>query len=255
MKTDPKDLQIAELQRKNKQLESALESLQSLATLGELSGVTAHEFNNILTLTINYARMGLRRTDNETREKAFNKILEASNRAAKIVAVSLGLARNRKPGREPLDITALVEDVLLLLEKEMTKFRIRIERKFEPTPKVLANGNQIQQVLINLLVNARQASPNGGRIVVKIRPYAEDPQNNVEIVVRDFGTGIPKETLPHIFDMFYTTKSGPDATGKGGSGLGLSLCKKIVEEHKGKIRVESADNVGTSISIRLPVAR
>ncbi|MBQ1277421.1 MAG: ATP-binding protein, partial [Thermoguttaceae bacterium] len=106
--------------------------------------------------------------------------------------------------------------------------------------------------LVNLLVNARQASPSGGRVVVKIR-RADDP-NYVEVAVRDFGPGIPPETLPKIFDAFYSTKSGPDETGKGGSGLGLALCKRIVEEHAGKIRVESALGKGSSFIVRLPVA-
>ncbi len=249
---DPKDAQIAELQAKIERLEEALTALQPLAAVGELAGTTTHEFNNILTLTINYARMGLRHKDDSTREKSFAKILDASNRAAKIVAVVLGLARNRKPGREPTDLTALVEDVLLLLEREMNKYRIAVERKFEPIPQVLANGNQIQQVLVNLLVNARQASPDGGRLIVKLR---RAPTGNfVEATIRDFGVGIPQEKLPRIFDAFYSTKKGPDATGKGGSGLGLALCRRIVEEHRGKIRVESSVGKGTAFIIRLPIA-
>ncbi len=252
MANDPRDVEIAELKEQVRRLEDTLATTQSLTAVGELAGTTAHEFNNILTLTINYAKMGLRRRDDETREKAFNKILDASNRAAKIVGVVLGLARNRKPGREPVDLVGLVEDVLLLLERELTKYRITIERKYEVIKPVLVNANQIQQVLVNLLVNARQASPNGGRLIIKLRPCEESSQY-AEIVVRDFGVGIPKEKLPRIFDAFYSTKHGPDETGKGGSGLGLSLCKKIIEEHSGKIRVESSVNKGTAFIIRLPV--
>ncbi|MBQ9873901.1 MAG: sensor histidine kinase [Thermoguttaceae bacterium] len=253
MSSDPRDLEIAELKERIQKLEETLTETQSLAAVGELAGTTAHEFNNILTLTINYAKMGLRHQDGETREKAFAKILDASNRAAKIVAVVLGMARNRKPGKEPTNLTNLVEDVLLLLERELVKYRIVVERKFEPVQPVLANANQIQQVLINLLVNARQASPNGGRLLVKLRPCVESP-DFVELVVRDFGSGIPREKLPKIFDSFYTTKKGPDETGKGGSGLGLALCKRIIEEHSGKIRVESSVGKGTSFAIRLPIA-
>ena len=253
MSTDPRDVEIAELKERIRRLEESLAAVQSLTAVGELAGTTAHEFNNILTLTINYAKMGLRHKDEETRDKAFTKILDASNRAAKIVAVVLGLARNRKPGRESTDLTKLVEDVLLLLERELVKYRIVIERKFEPIERVYANGNQIQQVLVNLLVNARQASPNGGRLIVRLRPCSDAPQF-VEIIVRDFGVGIPPEKLPKIFDAFYSTKKGPDETGKGGSGLGLSLCKKIIEEHSGKIRVESTLGKGTAFIVRLPVA-
>lgn len=254
MNQESSDAQIAELEAKVKCLEEALTTLQPIASVGELSGTTAHEFNNILTLTINYARMGLRHRDDETREQCFNKILDASNRAAKIVRVILGLARNRKPGCEPTNLATLVEDALLLLERETSKYRIVVEKRFQEIPEVLVNGNQIQQVVVNLLVNARQASPNGGRIIIKIQP-CEESSDFVELVVRDYGTGIPKEKIRHIFDMFYTTKSGPDATGKGGSGLGLALCKKIIEEHHGRIRVESAVGKGTSFTLRLPVAK
>ena len=254
MTTDHRDAEIAELKEKVRQLERALADVQSLSSVGELAGTTAHEFNNILTLTINYARMGLRHQDVDTRDEMFNKILEASNRAAKIVRVVLGLARNRKPGKEPTDLKELVEAVLLLLDREMTKYRVSIERRFEDIPSVLANGNQIQQVLINLLVNARQASPNGGTVVIKLQRCKEAP-DYVEIVVRDHGTGIPKDKLVHIFDMFYSTKKGPDSTGKGGSGLGLSMYKRIVEDHAGKIRVESSVGKGTAFTIRLPAVK
>ncbi len=254
MSVDHRNSEIAELKEKIAQLEKALIDSQTLCAVGELAGTTAHEFNNILTLTINYARMGQRHQDAETRDEMFDKILEASNRAAKIVKVVLGLARNRKPGKEPTDLKELVEAVLLLLDREMTKYRVSIEKRFEDTPPVLANGNQIQQALINLLVNARQAMPNGGTIVVKLQRCKNAP-NYAEIVVRDNGSGIPKEKLPRVFDMFYSTKKGPDATGKGGSGLGLSTCKRIVEEHAGKIRVESAVGKGTAFTIRLPIAK
>ncbi|MDO5309092.1 MAG: ATP-binding protein [Planctomycetia bacterium] len=244
--------EIAELKQKIARLEETVRELQSLSVIGELAGTTAHEFNNILTLTINYAKMGLRHEDEETRTKAFTKILDASNRAAKIVGVVLGMARNRKQGKEPTDLTALVDDVLMLLEKEMNKYRITVERKFDAIPLVQINANQIQQALINLLVNARQASSQGSRIVVVLRKSKS--KGFVEVVIRDYGVGIPKESLPQIFDAFYSTKSGPDETGKGGSGLGLAMCKRIIEEHKGKIRVDSTPGKGTAFTLKLPIA-
>ena len=253
MGNDVRDEKIAELEEKIKRLEKSLTEVQALASVGELAGATAHEYNNLLTISINYARMGMRRRDDETRDLAFEKILDASERAAKIVAVVLGLARNRKQGRTATDVAALVDDVLLLLEREMTKYKICVEKKYQSVPRALVNGNQIQQVLLNLLVNARQASPNGGRIVVRIKRVKDD--DFVDVVVRDYGVGIPKEKLPHIFDLFYTTKDGPDDSGKGGSGLGLALCKRIVEEHHGKIRVESSVGKGASFTIRLPIAQ
>ncbi len=231
-------------------LEERLERVQQLTAVGELASTTTHEFNNILTTILNYAKMGMRHADAQTRDKAFGKILDAATRAAKVTSTVLGLARNRKPGMEPTDLVSLTNDVLLLLEREMNKYRVSVEKNFEQVPEINANGNQIQQVLVNLLINARQAMPDGGRLILKI---SYDPAAKmVQLSVRDFGCGIPAERLPRIFDSFYTTKEGPDASGKGGTGLGLSLCKSVVERHHGKIRVDSTLGKGTMFTLKFP---
>jgi len=231
-------------------LREQLVQAQKLTALGELVSTTTHEFNNILMTIINYAKLGMRHRDNPTREKAFEKILTASNRAARITNSVLGMARNRGTDREPTDVAKLVDDSLLLLEREMNKYRIRVEKQLGTVPEAVVNGNQIQQVLLNLLINARQAMPNGGRLLIKLGYNAEE--NMVELVVRDYGSGIPAEKLPHIFESFYTTKKGPDASGKGGTGLGLSMCRDIIESHQGRIRVDSAPGRGTAFTLKLP---
>lgn len=232
-------------------LEDQLARMEQLTAVGELASTTTHEFNNILMTIINYAQMGMRHKDEATRNKSFEKILGAAQKASKITATVLGLARNRKPGFEPTDLIAITEDVLLLLEREMNKYRIAVEKRFKSVPEILGNANQIQQILVNLLINARQAMQNGGRLVIRIG--LTDANDSVELMVRDYGIGIPADKLPHIFDAFYTTKSGPDASGKGGTGLGLSLCKNIMETHHGKIRVESSLGKGTAFTLRFPV--
>jgi signal transduction histidine kinase len=238
------------LRQQNEVLKQQLMQAQKLTALGELVGTTTHEFNNVLMTIINYAKLGLRHKDAATREKAFDKILAAANRAARITSSVLGMARNRSAGQEATDLAALVEDTLMLLEREMNKYRVRVERQFRPIPPAYVNGNQIQQVLLNLLINARQAMPNGGRVYVKL---AHDPETDmIDLVVRDFGCGIPQEHLTHIFDSFFTTKSGPDASGKGGTGLGLSMCKDIIESHRGRIRVDSTVGKGTAFTLKLP---
>ncbi|MBN2218183.1 MAG: sensor histidine kinase [Pirellulales bacterium] len=233
-------------------LKEQLAHAQKLTALGELVGTTTHEFNNILMTIINYAKLGMRHRDNPTREKAFEKILAASNRAARITNSVLGMARNRGADREPTDLARLVDDTLLLLEREMNKYRIRVEKQLAAVPEAMVNGNQIQQVLLNLLINARQSMPSGGRLLIKLGHNAEE--NVVELVVRDYGTGIPADQLPHIFESFYTTKKGPDASGKGGTGLGLSMCRDIIEAHQGRIRVDSTVGRGTAFTLKLPVA-
>jgi signal transduction histidine kinase len=134
----------------------------------------------------------------------------------------------------------------------LNKYRIAVEKNFRPIPAAYVNGNQIQQVLLNLLINARQAMPNGGRVMLKL---AYDAQGDmIDLVVRDNGCGIPADKLPRIFEPFYTTKAGPDASGKGGTGLGLSMCRDIIEAHRGRIRVESTIGKGTAFTLKLPTA-
>jgi signal transduction histidine kinase len=233
------------------QLKEQLLQAQRLTAIGELAGTTTHEFNNILMTIINYAKLGLRHSDNETRTKSLDKILTAANRAAKVTSTILGMARNRKKGLEPTQLKPIIEDALILLEREMNKYHIRVETEFHDVPEILADGNQIQQILFNLLINARQATPNGGRLIIKL---SHDSANKtVNLTIRDFGTGIEQEKLPLIFEPFYTTKSGPDESGKGGTGLGLSACRQIIEAHSGKIRVESAVGKGTAFTMKFPV--
>ncbi len=239
-----------ELQRQIDVLKEQLSNAQKLTALGELASTTTHEFNNVLTTIINYAKLGLRHKDNETREKAFDKILLASNRAAKITSTVLGLARNRKAGQEPTNLTELIENTLLLLEREMNKYRITVDKNLQPVPEAYVNGNQIQQILLNLLINARQALPSGGRVAIRLAYDADSDM--VDLVVRDNGCGIPADKLPRIFEPFYTTKSGPDASGKGGTGLGLAMCRDIIEAHNGRIRVDSTVGKGTSFTLKLP---
>jgi signal transduction histidine kinase len=194
--------------------------------------------------------MGMRHRDTTTRDKCFEKILSAGNRAAKVTNTVLGIARSRSAGQEPTDLRQLVENTLVLLEREMHKYRVAVEKHFQPIPEAYVNANQIQQVLLNLLINARQAMPGGGRLWIKL---VHDAQSGmIDLVIRDSGCGIPPEKLPRIFDSFYTTKSGPDASGKGGTGLGLSMCREIIEAHHGRIRVDSTVGKGTAFTLKLP---
>jgi len=245
LKSLPPEQQIAFLKEQ-------LLQTQRYTALGELVGTTTHEFNNVLTTIINWARHGLRHRDDATRDKAFDAILAAATRGSRITQTILGMARRRSNTMEPTDLRQLLADTLLLLEREMNKYHIRVEVAMEEVPPVMANPGQIQQVLLNLLTNARQAMPRGGRLVIRLH---HDPGSEfVDLQIRDYGTGIPPEILPKIFDPFFTTKTGPDASGKGGTGLGLSACKEIIEAHRGRIRVESAVGKGTCFTIRLPCA-
>ncbi len=230
-------------------LQQQLSKMQQMASLGELVGTTTHEFNNYLMTIINYAKLGMRQTDQAARDRAFQKIFDAGQRAAQVTSVILGSARNRSDQLEPTDLKVVIEQAMVLLEREMRKYQIGVQLNLESVPKAIACGNQIQQVLINLLVNARQAIGSGGQITLTL--VEDKTSGTIDIRILDDGPGMSTEVLTKIFEPQYSTKSGPDDSGKGGSGFGLYNCRQIIEAHHGKIRVESSVGKGTCFIIKL----
>ncbi len=222
---------------------------QRLSSVGELASSIAHEFNNILTTIINSAKLGLRQTDIAEKQNAFERILKAGQRAAAIAAGMLGYARKGGQQREPCDIARLVEEVLILTGKDLSKHRIHVETRFLSRPVIWAVPGQIEQILVNLIINARQAMLEGGRLRIEVR---DNPKTEmVEIEIADTGVGIPPQQLRLIFEPFFTTKQ-PDEYGRGGTGLGLSVCRQIIEQHHGRIRVESVVGKGSTFTVKLP---
>jgi signal transduction histidine kinase len=232
------------------QLRQQLLQAQKLSSVGALASSVAHEFNNILTTIINYARLALRGDDEAARTQALEKILKGSQRAATIINSMLGFARNTSTQRQFTDLAALVEEVLVLTDKDLSKHRIHVEKKYQGRPRASVVPAQVEQVLLNLILNARQAMPRGGHLRIDVRENVRT--HMVELSVADTGVGIPPERLGLIFEPFYTTKE-PDANGHGGTGLGLSVCRQIVEQHQGRIRVESLVGKGSTFIIKLPV--
>ena len=243
---------IAALKREIDWLRQQLQQAQKMSTLGSLASSITHEFNNILMTIINYSKLGMRQQQETLRQKAFSQILDAGQRAATITTGILAYARKGSEQREAFDVVPLVEDTLLLVERDLNKHGIKLYKHFDDQARAIINANQIQQVLLNLIINARQASETGGRLLLSVA-YSGD-RTTVEEGVTDNGAGISPDKLPHIFDPFFSTKSGPDSTGKGGTGLGLSTCRDIIESHQGRIRVESKLGQGTTFVLKLPAA-
>ncbi|MDQ3329922.1 MAG: ATP-binding protein [Planctomycetota bacterium] len=242
--------QVAELEGQNAELRRRLLQAQRLSSVGALAASITHEFNNILTTTINYARMGLRHKDEPTRDKAFDKILSAGQRASRITTGMLAFARGGGDRREPTDLEPLVREVILLAEKDLQMHRVRWQVDVVGTPKADVNATQVQQVLLNLIVNARQAMNGGGDLRITIRENRDG--GTTDISVRDSGPGMSPEQLRRIFEPFFSTKER-DETGRGGTGLGLALCRDIMESHRGRIRVESTVGVGTAFTLKFPL--
>jgi signal transduction histidine kinase len=232
------------------QLRQQLLQAQRLSSVGALASSVAHEFNNILTTIINYAKLALRpRAGDGERVQALEKILKSGQRAALIINSMLGFARNGSSHRQDTDVVGLIEDLLLLVEKDLSKHRIRVEKHYQGRPHAPMVAAQIEQVLLNLILNARQAMPEGGRLRIDVR---HNPRTDMaEVRIADSGCGIAADKLRMIFEPFYTTKE-PDEHGHGGTGLGLSVCRQIIEQHQGRIRVESLVGKGSTFTVKLP---
>jgi signal transduction histidine kinase len=232
-------------------LRQQLLQAQKLSSVGAIASSVAHEFNNILTTILNYAKMALRPSaDEASRVQALEKILKGSQRAATVISSMLGFARSTTTQREMADLAALVDECLVLTERDLSKHRIQVEKRYHGRPRASVVACQIEQVLLNLIINARQAMPRGGTLKLEVRESTEPGM--VELRVGDTGAGIPPDRLRLIFEPFYTTKE-PDESGHGGTGLGLSVCRQIIEHHQGRIRVESQVGKGSTFTVKLPI--
>ncbi len=241
-------------ERRIEQLQRQVVALQRISSLGVLAGGVFHELNNALTPILSYAKLALRNPDPAYRERALKQIIDASERAADITRSMLGLSR---PGgandRTLTDLKRLVDEVAQLTRKDLVKHRMRLETRLEGRPHAQVNPAQIQQVLLNLIINARQAMNPGGTVRLGLK--VDETGRKAEISVADTGTGIAPADLRRIFEPFYSTKAEPDAAGQGGTGLGLSVCRDIIEAHHGRLRAQSRPGQGAVFTIILPLAQ
>ncbi|MGQ0733551.1 MAG: ATP-binding protein [Acidobacteriota bacterium] len=232
------------------QLEEQLRISEKMASLGLLAAGVAHEVNTPLTGISSYTQMLIEQADpGDPRTKVLEKIEKQTFRAARIVNGLLTLARPQaveSAERTRVDLNTVIADVLSLLEHQLDKGRIKIRRELSAAPVlVLGYEFKLQQVFLNLVLNARDAMPSGGWLSLTTRVDRGD----VVAEVSDTGAGIPAEHLPRIYDPFFTTK----ATSQG-TGLGLSVTYGIVREHEGSIHCESALGQGTRFTLRFSEA-
>ncbi len=230
-------------------LEEQLQISEKMASIGLLAAGVAHEVNTPLTGISSYTQMLLENADPaDPRTQILEKIERQTFRAAKIVNGLLTLSRPGTPGgeRAPVDLNAVINDVYSLVEHQFEVGRIKVRRELAQEPLlVLGIEHQLQQVFLNLFLNARDAMPRGGWLTVSSRTDG----SGVIVEIADTGSGIPPEQLARIYDPFFTTK----AIGRG-TGLGLSISYGIVREHDGSIRCDSTVGQGTRFTMSLPVA-
>ncbi len=239
-------------------LREQLTESQRLATIGTISAVIAHEFNNLLTPVVSYSQYALQsaqsdKPDAELIKKALTKSFQGSTKAGRICASMLALARGESTF-ERVGVQRLVDEALLVMARDPQKDGIALRVQVQPDLAVMCDTVQIEQVLLNLLINARQAmlGTRGGSITIKGQRL--DGTDEMRLQVIDTGPGIPERVLPKIWEPFFTTKGTARKGEPKGTGLGLAICKEIVEHHKGRIDVQSEVGRGTTFSIHLPVA-
>ena len=229
-------------------LEEQLVQSEKLTSLGLLAAGVAHEVNTPLAVISNYIQMLARQLPGEDPRHAISdKIVKQTFRASEMVNNLLNFSRTGAAEFSEVDLNAVVEETLSLVSHPFKTTRVSVIKTLEkPLPPVLGSTNRLQQVLLNLFMNARDAMPNGGMLEVR----TASQNGSVEIEVTDTGSGIPREYQNRIFDPFFTTKS----SGRG-TGLGLSVSYGIIKEHAGKIEVRSTPGKGTSFRLEFPVAR
>jgi two-component system NtrC family sensor kinase len=208
----------------------------------------AHEVNTPLAVISNYIQMLAKQMpSDDPRHSIIDKIVKQTFRASEIVNNLLNFSRTAATEFGEVNLNGVIEETLSLVTHPFRTAHVNVIKMLQTDlPPVLGSNNRLQQVFLNLFMNARDAMPAGG--MLEVRTVCSN--GYVEIEVTDTGTGIPRENLPRIFDPFFTTKS----TGRG-TGLGLSVSYGIIKEHAGKIDVRSTPGKGTSFRLEFPVAR
>ena len=224
---------------------------EKMAALGQTVSGVAHELNNPLATILTWAeRLSQKTTLEPAVRRGLEIILSESERAARIVRNLLTFARKRQTTRAMIDINQVVRETLALraYDQRLTNIGV-IDALAAGLPPVFADGHQVQQVLLNLMINAEQAMLSAhGRGLIVVRTWHDNDRGFVILEINDDGPGIPEEVQPKIFDPFFTTKE----VGKG-TGLGLTVAYAIVQEHGGRIRIESRPDGGASFFVELPI--
>jgi signal transduction histidine kinase/CheY-like chemotaxis protein len=247
--------------RERKEIEARLAQVQKLESIGLLAGGVAHDFNNLLTVIISSATFAKERIADPSTLADVDQVLQAAGRARDMTHQLLAVSRTQGLSLQPLDINEVLRRLLEMMRRLLPETIAVDLIEGRGLPLVEADGSQLEQVFMNLLINARDAMPDGGRITieteqvlvnghyVQTHPWAK-PGRYVLITVTDEGTGMEREVMNRIFEPFFTTK-GP----KAGTGLGLAVAYGIVRQHDGMLHCYSEMGVGTSFKVYLAAAQ
>lgn len=223
-------------------LERGLQHADKLITLGQLSAVLAHEIGSPLQILEGRARSLLKTPDKQSVERVVPVIVEQTERITRIVQQLLEITRKRSPVRGPVDLTKAAQSVVDLLELEARRNQVRVVLRSSGDTTLQADADQLQQIVLNLVRNAIQATSENTSVDIDIR----GEEQFVVLEVRDFGPGVPPDIAEKLFEPFFTTRSR-----HGGTGLGLSVVKTIVQEHQGEVTFVP-ESVGALVRVKLP---
>ena len=252
MEPDNQD-NLAELEDRLSQMRQELTRMHGLLMLGTSAATIAHEFNNLLTPVVSYAKFAESSDDVDLMKKALRIALRQADMMTSMADRILGLASSDKQTIEPTSLQSVVDKAIGCLCRDLAKDGIKQTVRIEEGLQVLADEKQLQQVLLNLLINARHAlKGESGRVTIE--GFRKD-QDHAVLHVRDTGCGIEPDQLERIFEPFFTTKNDVRKNGRrGGLGLGLAICRDIIESHRGTITAESEPGVGSTFTITLPIS-
>lgn len=242
---------MTDITERKRLLQQLIQSEKS-AAVGTLAYGIAHEFNNILAGIMVNAEYGLSTADIQQIRECFNVIVESSQRGASITNSLLAVAGEKRRKKELVDVIQPLENVLSFCRRELEKADIRVTENLKPVPEIFCDPGEFSEIFLNMINNARDAMmPKGGTLTVKVASH----KDNIRIVFRDTGVGIPDEIKDKIFDPFVTTKGALGQSNQPGTGLGLHLTYGIVDNYGGKIEVESEVGKGTTFTILIPVSK
>jgi len=234
------------------ELENQLSQADKLSSIGLLAAGVAHEVNTPLAVISSYAQMLSKQLQgDEHKSSVLEKITRQTFRASEIVNNLLNFSRTSGAEFAEVDVNRVICDTLSLLEHQFKTAKIRVEDELSShLPTIQGNAGRLQQVFLNLFLNAKDAMPNGGTLRI-----VTSNGDGVRVIVSDSGLGIAQEHLQRIYDPFFTTKNVPQNGQKRGTGLGLSVTYGIIQEHAGKISVESSPEEGTTFYLDFPLLR
>jgi two-component system NtrC family sensor kinase len=243
---DTLEVKVQQRTSELKKIHGQLFRSEKLASLGKLAAGVAHEINNPLTGVLTNASLLFEDLpEGDPKKEDARVIVNETIRCREIVKRLLDFARQTKPMKKQTNINSLVDNIVMLVRNQTSFRNINIERKLEDNlPEIMADGDQIQQVIINFILNASDAMPNGGLLNIQSRVMKNGEY--IELKFTDSGHGISEENKNRIFDPFFTTK-------ESGTGLGLSISYGIIEQHGGTIHVESESGKGTTFIVQLPI--